>query len=266
MVTIGGVTLHGVVEGVGNPPLLLLHGVNGHEPAMAMARSLAGDFSVTVPEHPGWGAEPAPPTLTTIQDLAELYCEWLDQQSQPVAVVGVSCGGWIAAEIACLDQHMVDSLTLISPVGIKAGQRDEREFVDIWEADPEALLTALYGGADRIPRPVKAWSDDDFLRLARAWEATARYCWAPYMHSPKLRARLRRIRVPTLLLSGKQDHFALHHDYYDTYAQAVGSGATHEVIDDVGHLMVEQAPDALAARVSTFVTGLANERAGKVGS
>ena len=41
--------------------------------------------------------------------------------------------------------------------------------------------------------------------MARNAESFARFCWEPYMHNPKLRHRLHRIKVPTLLIWGEND-------------------------------------------------------------
>ena len=47
--------------------------------------------------------------------------------------------------------------------------------------------------------------EEELPLVARNAESTARYGWSPYMHDPKLKHRLHRIRVPTLLLWGTAD-------------------------------------------------------------
>ena len=90
------------------------------------------------------------------------------------------------------------------------------------------------------------------LEVATAEEAVARYCWSPYMHDPGLRHRLRRIKAPTLVLSGANDRFVLHPDYFETYARLVGEGATHRMIDGAGHSIEEEMPDAVVTFVNDF--------------
>ena len=51
------------------------------------------------------------------------------------------------------------------------------------------------------------------LAAARNREATARLAWSPYMHNPKLKARLRRIDVPALILWGAADRIVLNPGY-----------------------------------------------------
>ena len=60
--------------------------------------------------------------------------------------------------------------------------------------------------------------------MARNREATAQYVWEPYFHNPKLRRRLRRVAVPTLLLWGADDRFVTP-DYYGAAYRAAIPGA-----------------------------------------
>ena len=48
-------------------------------------------------------------------------------------------------------------------------------------------------------------TDDELQVLAANRIAHGLYTWEPYMHNPKLRYRLHRIDVPTLLIWGEND-------------------------------------------------------------
>ena len=101
-------------------------------------------------------------------------------------------------------------------------------------------------------------ADDDYLYLATAQEATARYCWKPYMHDPKLAQWLRRVHAPTMLVHGAQDHFALLPEFYERYAALIGKdGARVEQLDGIGHRVEEEAP----ARLADLVLAHAGARA-----
>jgi esterase/lipase len=92
-----------IAEQGGGPPLLLLHG--GHPSVRIGANDtivelLSGDARVIAPTHPGFAA-PAPAHLTTVDDLAYLYLDLMDALDlHECTVVGLSLGGWIAAEMA----------------------------------------------------------------------------------------------------------------------------------------------------------------------
>ena len=74
----------------------------------------------------------------------------------------------------------------------------------------------------------------------------------PYMHDPKLRSRLHRIRIPTLFLWGKQDGI-LSESYGRAFAAAV-PGARFELIDKAGHFPHIEQPQVFADRVFAFAS------------
>jgi pimeloyl-ACP methyl ester carboxylesterase len=66
-------------------------------------------------------------------------------------------------------------------------------------ADPEGpLAMTLVMHPEEMP-------EEMLLLTLKAGEATARVGWNPYLHNPKLRGRLHRIRTPTLVLWGDKD-------------------------------------------------------------
>ena len=71
--------------------------------------------------------------VTTIDDLAYLYLDLLDTLNlRDVVVVGVSLGGWIAAEMAVKSTERIAALVLANAVGIKPGDRETRDIADIY--------------------------------------------------------------------------------------------------------------------------------------
>jgi pimeloyl-ACP methyl ester carboxylesterase len=89
------------------------------------------------------------------------------------------------------------------------------------------------------------------LAAARNREATARYAWSPYMHDPKLRGRLHRIDIPTLVLWGASDRL-VSESYGRAYCAAV-TDARFELIERAGHFPHLEQPQIFAARVFSFV-------------
>jgi len=91
------------------------------------------------------------------------------------------------------------------------------------------------------------------LEITTAEEAVARYCWSPYMHDPGLRHRLRRVTARTLVLSGSSDRLVVRPDYFETYAQLIGGGASHRKIDGAAHSIEEELPHEVVSIVNEFV-------------
>ena len=235
------------------PPLVFLHGEDGLLFNRPLLDRLAERFTVLAPAHPGWGGSPRPPAVTTIDDIAYLYLDFLAALASPVTVVGVSVGAWIAAEAATMNTTNIAALVLAAPVGIKLGGREDRAFVDLYAVSQAEIAHALYGDTSRA-KDLKSLDDDGFLELAKAEEAVARYVWQPYMHNPKLPHRLHRIDVPTLVVGGDADRFVLEDGYVNAWAELIGDNASAVTIGGAGHRLDEEAPDELARLVHEFAS------------
>ena len=256
LAAVTGVSLEAVERGQG-APLVFLH--PGHPAGRIAADApvlvqLAKSFHVIAPTHPGFGRASAPDGMTTIDDLAYFYLDLLDAMDlRDVVLVGSSLGGWIAAEMAVKSTARLSRLVLANPVGIKNGDREARDIVDIYSIFDKQIAELAYADAKLgIPDKSKL-SEDDLFYMARSREATARYAWAPYMHDPKLKGRLHRIGVPTLVLWGEADRI-VSQDYGRAYAAAI-PGACFAPIRGAGHFPHLEKPEEFVRAVSSFVEG-----------
>lgn len=256
-VKIGGSRI--VVERSGcGAPVVVLHGENGARSLSPLVDCLGRHFEVHVPRLVGWPDTVRDPNILTIRDVALVAQEYIEGVKGSVPVIGVSLGGWVAAEIAATVPSLISNLVLIAPIGVKIGGREDRDFVDLYILSSHEREAIYYRPGVRPAIP-HTEGTDIFLERALAEEATARYCWQPYMHDPTLNSRLRRIRATTLLLSGGMDKFVLNPDYYSGYVSLI-PGARHEVIADSGHRVAEEEPQKIADRVAAFVATTASER------
>src|SRR3984893_6127439 len=94
-------------------------------------------------------------------------------------------------------------------------------------------------------------SEEELHILARNRETLALLTWEPYMHNPKLKHRLHRVDVPTLLLRGASDGI-VSADYLARYA-ALLPKARIETIARAGHLPHVEQPAATAAKIAQFL-------------
>lgn len=256
---VGDVTLEVLEQGDG-PALLFLHGEDGHAFTTPVIEQLAADFRVIAPTHPAWEGSTRPDHIEDVRDIASVYVELIEQLDEPPIVLGCSLGGWIAAELAVQARDLIAGLILVSPVGVKLGDRETRDFVDLWVLDFADLIAINYRDASHAP-DMTALTEADYQYLAVASEATARYCWKPYMHDPKLRHRLRRVAVPSLVVNGGADAFTLLSGYFDRYGALIGSGAARLELPQAGRRIEEEEPAELARIVREFAVGVTNESA-----
>jgi pimeloyl-ACP methyl ester carboxylesterase len=168
-------------------------------------------------------------------------------------VVGLSLGGWIAAEMAVKTTERCSHLVLVDSVGIKSGDRETRDIADIYAITDKQLAELVYADPQAMSRNVKALPESELIMIARAREATGRYAWTPYMHDPKLKGRLHRVHVPTLVLWGEADRVASP-DYGRKFAAAIPN-AHFALVEGAGHFPHLEQPGALARRIVDFVEG-----------
>ena len=248
---IAGVRIELIKRGTGRP-LLLLHPAIGIKSTDRVIEELARSFTLIAPSHPGFGRSELPRAMTTVDDLAYFYLDLLDALDlREVIMVGASFGGWLAAEIAIKSTARVSHLVLANPVGIKVGGREHRDIVDIFAISEDEFLQLAYHDASVGKRDYKCMPEPEVKAASRNREATARYAWSPYMHDPKLRGRLHRIGIPTLLLWGMNDR-VLTEAYGRAYCAAI-PGARFEPIERAGHFPHVEQPEQFAEKIFAFV-------------
>jgi pimeloyl-ACP methyl ester carboxylesterase len=239
------------------PPLLYLHGAGAGGRWLDFQERLAERFTLLAPSHPGHGGAPAADWIEHISDLAFHYLDLLDALGlERVHVVGASFGGWIAAEIATMASHRLESMTLIDPIGIKV-EGWIYPFLFGMEL-PQLVETVFHNPMAAVALAPPDMSIDTLALLYRQNTALARVAWNPYLYNPLLRRRLARITTPTLLCWGAHDRLAPL-----ACAEAWRTevpGAVLRMFDGSGHVPYLEEPEAVAAAVIEFCTGRKESR------
>lgn len=247
----GHVELEVLRRGAGRP-VLVLHGFSHVPPDAPFVAALAEHAEVMAPSHPGFGGSPRPPDFDSVYDLVHLYLAALDSLSRDrVTVIGLSFGGWLAAEIAVACSHRLEKLILVDAVGIKVSDRETPDVLDIFNTHPATVHHRSWHDAARWAPDFDEMSDEALVVHHRNRESLCLYAWHPYMYNPKLRAWLPRISVPTLVLWGDSDGIVAP-DYGRAYARAI-PGARFELIAHAGHHPEIEQPDAFVERVVAFM-------------
>ncbi len=251
-------TLHVKVAGDG-PPLLFFHPLPGLAWQPLLDR-LGQRCTVYAPEHPGTspGDPQAIREVQTFWELLLLYEEVIRKLGlERPAALGQSFGGMVAADLAATFPELFSKLVLLAPMGL-------------WRDDaPIPLMEMVAGPPEDTPRYLFAHPESEAALAAQAlpvdpeqipkaiaqstWNVgcTTKFAWPIADHG--LGRRLHRIRVPTLVVWGRDDALVP-----AVYAEEFGgriAGSQVEVIDDCGHVVQADQPERSWTAISKFLAG-----------
>lgn len=232
-------------------PLLFLHPELGIAPDAPAIDRLAAKFDVVAPSLPGYGHTELPRSWSSVDDLAYFTLDLIETLDlREIVLVGVSIGGWVAAEVATKSTERIRTLVLANPSGIKTGGPTHRDMVDVFALPQKELEAAAFHDPSHARFDPKSASEDEVFVRLRNRESTVLFGWSPYMYNPKLLGRLHRIKVPTLVLWGASDRIAPA-DYGRAYARAI-PGARFETIERAGRFPHIEQPQEFASRIAAF--------------
>jgi len=249
VVVAGDVALEIFRTGSGRP-LLLVPGMDGIEGALDLIRRLSSDFEVIAVSPPGFGASDMPRHVSSVDDASYILLDLIEKLDIEDAVaVGLSLGGWFATEALVKNDTRISQLILAAPLGLKVADRDEPEMTDIF------MLTAADAEhrqqrTERKTPDLTALSETELRRVLRNREAVSLFGWSPYLNNPKLRHRLHRLKLPTLVLWGRQDAL-IPAASGSAFADLIPN-AELQFVEDAGHRLYSDRPEELAAQILHF--------------
>jgi pimeloyl-ACP methyl ester carboxylesterase len=247
-------------------PIVYLHSAGGETGGDAL-EALAADHTVYVPVFPGFGESEGLEHIDGMEDAVFHLLDVLDglELAAPT-VIGLSLGGWMAAELATRAPERVGRLVLVSPVGLRV---EGAPVPDLFGRRPGELAEDLYADQSHPMAQMMHLLDDwvgdvtkmvdlpvgMLMPLVQSMAATAKLGWNPYLHNPKLPGRLRRISAPTLVVAGAADRFTPR-AHPEAYAAGI-AGARLAVIEAAGHMVPMERPAEFTAVVREFLAGSA---------
>lgn len=249
------------LEGGSGEPLVLVHGVGADKDNFTrVARWLTPHYRVIAVDMPGFG-ESSKPEQADYGIPAQ--AERLDQILQALNLNrahfgGSSMGGWIIATYAAKYPNKVGSLWLLGAAGADGGKRtevgkayDRGEYLLFSKTPPdfERTLDFVF-----VKRPFLPYS----VRHVLAEQAIANYPlhtrifgglmenWAEYSVNDKIRG----LPVPALIVYGDQDRAVDPGD--GLIWQGLLPNSQLEMMQDIGHLPMMEAPQVSAQRYLAF--------------
>lgn len=236
------------LQGGSGPAAVVLHHSSGNLGWVPFYEALAQHFTVTVPDLPGYGQSERPAWARDPRDIAILMNRFLARVApEGAALVGLGFGGFIAAEIATMDQERLGSLVLVGAAGV---QPDEGELLDQMLISYNEYVTAGFRDEAHFQ---EIFGEEVSKEVRELWdfsrEMTARLSWKPYMFNRRLPHLLPEVQTPTLVVSGGEDR-VVPVICARQYAAALPN-ATLEIVEGAGHYVDYEEPQALAARIAS---------------
>ncbi len=243
-----GLTVRVDERGSGRP-ILVLHGGGGPQTVAGLAAVLSRRAYVLVPTHPGFSGEPRPEWFNSIDDLAFAYLDLLERLDlSDVIVIGSSMGGWIASAMALRDTTArLGGLVLVDAGGI---QIEGHPIADVSTLTPDELAALSFHNPEAFRVDPATVTPEQVEVRAANLRTLYVYDQGQGMGDPKLRRRLRHVRIPVLVVWGESDH-VIDPEYGRAYAQAFPD-ARFELIPEAGHLPHLEQPERLLKLVWEF--------------
>ena len=240
-----------VLKGGSGAPLLVLHGARGNPGWMPYHQELSRQFTVYATSHPGYDKSERPQWVRTITDVAHFYLGVLHALGlERAPLMGFSMGGWIAAEIAAMSPSVVKDMVLVNAVGIRPRVG---EIAEVLMVSPEQTQKLAYYDLSKAPKAEELTQEQQDVLWSNR-EMTSRLCWKPYMHNPNLPEYLKLVRVPSLIVWGRQDGI-VPLNCGEIYHEVLEESSLH-VIDECGHSPQIEKPQEFLNVTQGFLTRL----------
>ena len=229
------------------PALICLHHSWGNLGVLELHQKLAAEFTVLIPDMPGWGGSERPMWARTVRDVAILVSQFANQVTdEPYHLIGFGFGGYVAAEIACMSETTLSSLVLVGAVGIQPRDGEimdqmmysHRQYIEESFRDRESYINHF---GEEPPQEMRELWD-------HSREMTARVSWKPYMFNRRLGELLKNVSIRTTLIWGEHDK-VVPIDVAKQYQEALTISHIH-IVKDAGHVVEIEAPDELQKLVS----------------
>ncbi|MEI9989133.1 MAG: alpha/beta hydrolase [Rhizomicrobium sp.] len=230
-----------VVHSAGKGPTVIFFHGGGTFHGFEWTRDWLDRFRVILPYHPGFGESADDPDITSTADYVMHYTALFAALGLTrFGLAGASLGGRLATEFTLTHRDMVSRLVLAAPAGLLAPECPPPDWASIRPQDVPKLLVA-------DPAIIARWwprdADAAFMaERARERVSTGRVLADMEAADRKMRRRLPRLGVPTLILWGGKDHILLP-GLARHWGQTI-PGSTVTMIDEAGHLLLDESPRA----------------------
>jgi pimeloyl-ACP methyl ester carboxylesterase len=249
-------------------PVVLLHGTSASLHTWdGWVRALEDQRRVIRVDMPGFGLTgPSPGGDYTIDSYIRFTKALLDRFGIARCVLaGNSFGGWVAWETALADPARVEALILVDSAGYAIRSQsvplafrvakipviNRLMEVTLPRRLVESSVRNVYGDPGKVTPELVDRYYEISLREGNRSALMQRFVQAPLGIDE---ARIRELRLPTLILWGGRDRL-IPAEYGGVFLRDI-AGSRLEIFEDLGHVPQEEDPERTVAAVESFLAGL----------
>lgn len=261
-VTVNGIETAYRRKGSG-PVLVYLHGGSATRSWLPFLEKLSQHFDVIAPEIPGYGDTLRPAHIDSWDDYLIHMASFFNELGlKEFHLVGNSLGGWIAANLAVHYPGLFESVTLITPAGVKD---PGTPLIDLFRMTPEEEAEAAFNGRiESYLDQLEQWGEpEDSIVAYLESVPAALLMWNP-RYDVKLPERLGHLSTPLLVVGVELDQL-VGTGSAKRYAELAAHGELVTIsggsLGKSSHMVFMEQPDEVVSEITNFVTRIEKEKA-----
>jgi pimeloyl-ACP methyl ester carboxylesterase len=244
------------------PPVVLVHGFPLDGTVwQELLENLSPDFSVIVPDLPGFGKSPSQGPFT-MESMADVLQEFLKRIGVlPCVLAGLSMGGYIAQAFAVKYSSSLRGLMLVDTrcnADTDTGKKARNDMIELAKSKGSAAVAE-----QMMPKMFAPGVSAELVTRLRAVMTacpaqTIQYASAAMRDRPDLSSDLAELSIPALIIVGEFDVLAPPSMAQEMHGILCGSTLT--VIPNAGHMTPMERPADVAASMRKFLSSIPNLR------
>lgn len=248
--------LHAIDQGRGIP-VVLLHGFCENSSLWSdLVSRLSPSYHLIAPDLPGHGKSALPEKLSSLNQVATMVRQFLEQQGiAQFTVIGHSLGGYVGLAMLDLFPESINALGLFHSTALadtpekRANRNKTMEFIGKYGDTPfkETFIPSLY-------HREYGWKDDLVHMVMNTPVETIQVYTSMMRDRPNRLHVWQQASLPSMLIGGVYDVF-IPLDSLEKQAEAL-PGIQFHVLQNSGHLGMWEEPEASLDILEKFLSGL----------